>query len=72
MTESQLRKKQEAMSNEELMELAEKQISELARTGGRSHKMTVPPEITDTDMLFSELVRRFNTYIQLSLDCGCC
>ena len=47
------------MSNEALIGFAEDQITELARTGGRSHKMCVPPSITDTDMLFSELIRRF-------------
>ena len=50
---------QAAMSNEELIELASKQISELAKTGARSFKMTVPPLITDTDMIFCELIKRF-------------
>ncbi|MDM8159054.1 hypothetical protein QUH73_04390 [Labilibaculum sp. K2S] len=31
----------------------------MARTGGRSHIMCVPPEITDTDMILSELVDRY-------------
>lgn len=39
--------------------VAEKHVSELAHTGGKSHKMCVPPMITDTDMIFSELIRRF-------------
>ena len=47
------------MSNEALIGFAEDQITELVITGGRSHKMCVPPSITDTDMLFSELIRRF-------------
>ena len=59
MTEKELKEKQEAMSNEALIGFAEDQITELARTGGRSHKMCVPQSITDTDMLFSELIRRF-------------
>ena len=50
---------QAVMPDKELIELAEKQVSELARTGGRSHRMCVPPMITDTDMLLSELIRRF-------------
>jgi hypothetical protein len=57
--EQVLKDKQEAMSDLTLIGFAEEQITELARTGGRSHKMCVPPNITDTDMLFSELVRRF-------------
>ena len=63
MTVEQLKKKQAAMSETELIELASKQVSELARTGGRSHKMCVPPEITDTDMLFSELIKRFQKLV---------
>lgn len=63
MTIEELHQKQAEMSNKELIELAKKQVSELARTGGRSHKMCVPPMITDTDMLFSELIRRFELSI---------
>ncbi len=59
MTEKVFKEKQESMSNEALIGFVEDQITELARTGGRSHKMCVPPRITDTDILFSELVRRF-------------
>ena len=54
-----LAEKQAAMPDEELIAFAEKQVSELARTRGRSHRMCVPPMITDTDMLLSELIRRF-------------
>lgn len=51
--------KQQAMSNEALIGFVKDQISELAKSGGRSHTMCVPPEITDTDMLLSEMLRRF-------------
>tara|TARA_R110000868_G_C10800625_1_gene757049 strand:- start:184 stop:522 length:339 start_codon:yes stop_codon:yes gene_type:complete len=61
MTEKRLNELQSEMSNETLIDLAEKQISELARTGGRSHRMCVPPMPEDTDMLFSELVKRFKS-----------
>lgn len=59
MTLEQFEQKQKNMSNEDLILKCKKEISELARTGGRSHKMTVPPQVDDTDMLFSELVVRF-------------
>jgi len=65
MTTEQFEAKQAAMSDKELIDLVEKQISELAKTGGRSHRMCVPPMITDTDMLFCELVRRFKEVKQL-------
>lgn len=63
MTTEQFKQKQAAMSNDELIELASKQISELAKTGGRSHMMCVPPMITDTDMIFGELINRFKAVI---------
>lgn len=59
MTEKRLKELQESMGDKELIEEVENQISELARTGGRSHKMCVPPMPTDTDMILSELVRRY-------------
>ena len=37
----------------------ERQITELARTGGKSHRMCVPPMPEDTDMILSELIKRF-------------
>ncbi len=57
--EEDFKEKQALMSDSELIELAKAQVSELAKTGGRSHRMCVPPSIKDTDMLFSELIRRF-------------
>ena len=63
MTTEEFAKQQEAMSNEELIKLADKQVSELAKTGGRSHRMSVPPQITDTDMIFCELIKRFEKLI---------
>ena len=51
--------RQQSMSNKELIEQVKKQISELAKTGGQSHRMCVPPQVTDTDMILSEMVRRF-------------
>ena len=64
MTIERLNELQSEMSNKTLIKLVEKQISELARTGGRSHKMCVPPMPEDTDMLFSEMVKRFEKLIK--------
>jgi hypothetical protein len=59
-TKSQIfAEKQQELPDSELIELADKEISKLAKTGGRSHTMCVPPKVTDTDMLLSELLRRF-------------
>lgn len=57
--DEQFAAKQAAMSDAELAELAQKEMRKLARTGGRSHTMCVPPMVTDTDMLYCELIRRF-------------
>lgn len=51
--------KQKAMSNEALIGFATDEINDLAKSYGKSHRMSIPPQITDTDMLLSELVRRF-------------
>lgn len=59
MTVEELKKQQSEMPDSQLLELVKKQISKLAATGGKSHRMTVPPRLDDTDMLFSELVRRY-------------
>lgn len=51
--------KQSKMSDRELIDLCQKEVCELASTYGKSHRMTIPPMITDTDMLLSELIKRF-------------
>lgn len=53
--------KQAEMSDSELIELAHREVCELASSYGKSHKMTIPPMVTDTDMLLGELIRRFKT-----------
>ena len=52
-------KERSEMSDKELIERAEKEVSELARTYGKSHRMCIPPMITDTDMILSEVIERF-------------
>lgn len=59
MTIDELKRKQAEMDDSKLIELVEKGISKMCKTGGKSFTMTVPVHITDTDCLLSELVRRF-------------
>ena len=59
MTIEEFELKQASISNQELVELASYQVRELAKTGGKSHRMSVPPSIRDTDMIFCELIKRF-------------
>lgn len=51
--------KQSKMSDIELINLCQKEVGELASTYGKSIIMTIPPMVTDTDMLLSELIKRF-------------
>ena len=55
--------KQSKMSDKELISRAEVEINELCRTGCKTFLMSVPPKITDSDMIISELIRRFKNNI---------
>ena len=59
MTTEEFETKQALMSDKELIKLANEEISKLCISGGRSIHMSVPPMVTDTDMLFCELIKRF-------------
>lgn len=59
MTHEEFQKQLEAIPNLELAEKAHSALSKLCSTGGRSFTMTVPPQIDDTDMVLSEVIRRF-------------
>ena len=52
-------KELQSISNEKLIVMVRKEISKLASSGGRTHTMTVPPRIDDTDIILSEIARRF-------------
>jgi len=54
------RQMQKEMTDAELVKKVSQQVSEMCKTGGKSFRMTVPVSVNDTDMLISELVRRFN------------
>jgi hypothetical protein len=53
------RQLQEAMSDNELLQEVDQQLSELCKSGGNSFTMSIPPSVKDFDMLISELIRRF-------------
>lgn len=58
-----LERRQASMSDEELVEIADRELSKLCKTGARSFIMTVPPKVEDTDMIFGELIERFKKRI---------
>lgn len=48
-----------AISDKELISIADQILGKLCKTGGRSFVMTVPPMITDTDIVFAQVLKRF-------------
>lgn len=59
MTQEEFKKSIEAIPDRQLAEMAHSALSKLCSSGGQSFTMTVPPRIDDTDMLFSEVIKRF-------------
>lgn len=59
MTTIELHTKLQSLSNAELLEKATDELSKLCKTGGKSFTMRVPVCEHDTDIIFSELIRRF-------------
>jgi hypothetical protein len=62
----QFEQKRAEMSDKELHNLVSVELSKLCETGGRSLTMCIPPQVTDTDMLISELLNRFERKIGFS------
>jgi len=58
-TAEEFEAEQRAIPDDRLAEMAQNALSRLCETGGRSITMTVPPRVDDTDMIISELIRRF-------------
>ena len=59
MTHEEFQEKVKAIPDQELAEMAQKTLSKLCSTGGQSFTMTVPPRIDDTDIILSEVIKRF-------------
>lgn len=47
----------------ELAKMASDALSVLCKTGGRAFVMSVPPKMSDADIVFSELIRRFEAIV---------
>jgi len=59
-----LSKELREISDEELIEKSGSYIGQLAKTYGKSHKMSIPPDKYDTDMLLGELRRRYKALLE--------
>lgn len=63
MTHEKFQEKVKSIPDLELAEMAHKALSELCSTGGRSFTMTVPPRVDDTDIILSEVIKRFEMLV---------
>lgn len=63
MTHEEFQNKVHFISDRQLIEDATIAIEKLCRTGARSFTMTVPPQLDDTDIVLTELTRRFEELI---------
>ena len=61
MTHEELQNKLHTMSDRKLIEEATIQLDKLCKTGAQSFTMNVPPRVTDTDLIFNEVIRRFES-----------
>lgn len=64
MTHEEFQAQLQAIPDRELAKKADEALSNLCKNGARSFTMTVPPRIDDTDMIFSEIIRRFQLKIE--------
>lgn len=64
MTHEEFQAKLQAIPDIELVKQADESLRKLCKNGAKSFTMTVPPRIDDTDMIFSEIIRRFQQTIE--------
>jgi len=62
MTYEELREEIEGLNPEYLITKAEKIVSNLCRSGGKTWVLSVPVKSTDPDMILSEVIRRLKNY----------
>ena len=65
MTEEEFNKKLKNIPDAELIQMAKNELSSLCKTRCKSFTMSVPPKITDTDMVLSEIITRFENFFTL-------
>lgn len=64
MKNDEFQEKLQSIPDSELAKKADSILDKLCKTGARSFVMSVPPSIDDTDMVFAELIRRFQERIK--------
>lgn len=65
MTLKELLESLSAISDEDLENAADEELRKLCKSGGQSFRMSVPVNLRDTDMIFRELINRFQKQAQI-------
>lgn len=63
MTHKEFQEKIKSISDEKLIIIAKEIVSKLCSTGGQSFIMRVPPTVNDSDIVLSEIIKRFEQRI---------
>jgi len=63
LTHEKFQQQLKSIPNLELAEMGHSVLSKLCSSGGRSFRMSVPPRLDDTDMVFSEIISRFELLV---------
>jgi hypothetical protein len=59
MTHEEFKNEMSLIDSYKLAEMAHSALSKLCSTGESSFKMSIPPRTDDTDIIFAEVIRRF-------------
>jgi hypothetical protein len=59
MTHEEFKAILESIPDQQLVKMAREELIKLCSTGGLSFTMTVPPRLDDTDIILSEIIKRF-------------
>lgn len=65
MNTEEFNKARSEITDDDLIEKARTILSELCETGAKTFRMTIPPQLDDTDMIFGELINRYRKAIQV-------
>lgn len=66
MNTEEFKEKLSEITDDELIQISKSILIKLCSTGGRSFTMTVPVQLNDTDIIISELIKRFEVSIIIS------
>lgn len=64
MTEEEFNAKLAEIPDEDLIILAEAHVINTAAFGDKAFRMSVPPQISDADMVLCELIRRYKNKVE--------